>query len=46
MNGMLENYYQLMGWNRETGKPSPVTLKTLGLDCVVADLWADTTVSG
>ena len=46
MDGMLDTYYQLMGWDRETGKPSPVTLRALGLDYVVADLWADTTVSG
>ena len=29
---MLENYYRLMGWDVETGKPLPETLKKLGLD--------------
>ena len=42
--GMLDNYYRLMGWDRQTGKPLPETLKALGLDSVVADLWADTMV--
>jgi len=36
---MLDNYYKLMGWDRKTGKPFPVTLKRLGLDDVVKDLW-------
>jgi len=35
---MLENYYRLMGWDTETGKPLPETLKALGLDYVVKDL--------
>lgn len=37
--GMLENYYKLMGWDRKTGKPYPETLKALGLDYIVKDLW-------
>ena len=36
---MLENYYDLMGWDKETGKPLPETLKKLGLEHVVKDLW-------
>ena len=43
-DGMLDNYYRLMGWDRQTGKPFPATLRALGLDSVVADLWTDTTV--
>jgi aldehyde:ferredoxin oxidoreductase len=43
-DGMLDNYYRLMGWDRQTGKPLPATLSALGLDSVVADLWTDTTV--
>ncbi len=39
--GMLDNYYRLMGWDRTTGKPLPETLRSLGLDYVVADLWGD-----
>ena len=37
---MLVNYHRLMGWDRQTGKPLPETLRTLGLDSVVDDLWA------
>ena len=29
---MLDNYYQLMGWDRKTGMPLPETLKELGLE--------------
>jgi len=36
---MLENYYSLMGWDVETGKPLPKTLKNLGLEHIVKDLW-------
>nr|ADP09456.1 aldehyde ferredoxin oxidoreductase [uncultured marine crenarchaeote E48-1C] len=36
---MLENYYSLMGWDVETGKPLPKTLKNLGLEHVIKDLW-------
>jgi aldehyde:ferredoxin oxidoreductase len=43
-DGMLDNYYRLMGWDRLTGKPFPATLRALGLDSVVADLWTDTMV--
>jgi hypothetical protein len=28
-----------MGWDRKTGKPYPETLKALGLDYIVKDLW-------
>jgi len=42
-DGMLDNYYCLMGWDRQTGKPFPATLRALGLDSVVADLWTDST---
>ncbi len=36
---MLDIYYREMGWDRRTGKPLPETLKKLGLDYIVADLW-------
>ena len=36
---MLENYYNLMGWDVETGKPLPETLKNLGLEQIIADIW-------
>jgi aldehyde:ferredoxin oxidoreductase len=36
---MLENYYRIMGWDVETGKPLPHTLNALGLEHVTTDLW-------
>ncbi|MFC1898823.1 aldehyde ferredoxin oxidoreductase family protein [Chloroflexota bacterium] len=36
---MLDNYYKLMAWDRKTGRPLPETLKALGLDNIVKDLW-------
>jgi aldehyde:ferredoxin oxidoreductase len=41
---MLDNYHHLMGWDKETGKPLPETLRASGLDFVVADLWTDAKV--
>ena len=35
---MVKNYYQLMGWDQNTGKPLPETLEKLGLAEVVKDL--------
>ena len=32
---MIDKYYQLMGWDRKTGKPLPETLKELGLEDLV-----------
>lgn len=29
---MLNKYYQLMGWDRKTGKPLPETIKELGIE--------------
>jgi aldehyde:ferredoxin oxidoreductase len=36
---MLDDYYQRMGWDKETGKPLPETLKALGLAQVIKDIW-------
>jgi aldehyde:ferredoxin oxidoreductase len=36
--GMLESYYKLMGWDAETGKPLPDTLKQLDLEELIKDL--------
>ena len=33
-DSMLRNYYRLMGWDEETGKPLPETLRKLGLEHV------------
>jgi len=37
-NEMLRNYYSLMGWDPETGKPLPETLKKLDLAGLIPDL--------
>ncbi|MFC1904210.1 aldehyde ferredoxin oxidoreductase family protein [Chloroflexota bacterium] len=36
---MLDSFYEEMGWDRQSGRPYPETLKTLGLEHVVKDLW-------
>ena len=36
---MLRNYYELMGWDTETGKPLPKTLEDLGLGHIISDIW-------
>jgi aldehyde:ferredoxin oxidoreductase len=35
---MLRNYYRLMGWDTDSGKPLPETLRALGLDHLIRDL--------
>jgi aldehyde:ferredoxin oxidoreductase len=35
---MLETYYREMGWDPETGKPLPETLRDLDLDDLIAVL--------
>lgn len=35
---MLDNYYQLMGWDRKTGLPLSETLKELGLEHLIKDI--------
>ncbi len=41
LKGMVEEYYRLMGWDPKTGKPFISTLKGVGLDDVVKDLWGE-----
>jgi aldehyde:ferredoxin oxidoreductase len=36
---LLEKYYELRGWDSDSGKPRPEKLKELGLDDVAAKLW-------
>jgi aldehyde:ferredoxin oxidoreductase len=36
---MLRNYYREMGWDEETSKPLPETLRKYGLDYVIEALW-------
>jgi len=38
-DSMLRHYYRLMGWDEETGRPLPETLRKLGLEHVVKDIW-------
>lgn len=40
-DGMVNNYYEQMGWDRASGRPLPETLKALGLDEVSKELWAE-----
>jgi aldehyde:ferredoxin oxidoreductase len=37
---MIKNYYHLMGWDEKTGKPLAETLRALGLDFVIPQLWS------
>jgi aldehyde:ferredoxin oxidoreductase len=37
-NSMLRNYYKLMGWDEDTGKPLPETLRKLGLEHIIKDI--------
>jgi len=34
----VEEYYELMGWERATGKPLSTTLRKLGMDEYLKDL--------
>jgi aldehyde:ferredoxin oxidoreductase len=36
---MLDTWYAEVGFDRKTGKPLPETLRALGADWVVKDLW-------
>ncbi len=36
---VLRAYYREKGWDEATGKPLPETLKKLGLDNVIKDIW-------
>lgn len=38
-NELRSKYYELMGWDRETGKPLPDTLRHLGLEHTIPRLW-------
>lgn len=41
LDKMLDIYYGEMGWERASGKPLPETLRKLGLESIIADLWSD-----
>ena len=38
-DAMLKNYYSLLGWDVRTGKPLQQTLKSLGIEYVIKDIW-------
>ncbi len=39
LDAMLDKYYELRGWDRATGKPTPQKLTELGLEEYIADIW-------
>jgi len=36
---MVKDYYNVMGWDVETGVPLPETLKELGLEFAIEEMW-------
>jgi aldehyde:ferredoxin oxidoreductase len=38
---MLDKYYELRGWDKATGKPTPEKLKELGLEEYIPDIWGN-----
>lgn len=38
-NELRSKYYEQMGWDRETGKPLPDTLRYFGLEHTIPELW-------
>ncbi len=38
-NEMRSKYYEGMGWDKETGKPLPDTLRRFGLEHAIPELW-------
>lgn len=36
---MIKEYYKVMGWEEETGKPLPETLERLDLEHLIKDIW-------
>jgi len=36
---LRSKYYELMGWDKQTGEPLPSTLRQLGLEYVIPELW-------
>ena len=39
LSDLYEEYYQAMGWDPKTGKPTKETLKELGMDFVAKELY-------
>lgn len=38
---LRSNYYDAMGWDKETGKPLPDTLKYFGLENTIPEVWGN-----
>ena len=38
-DGMLDTWYEAVGYDRKTGRPRPETLQALGLGHLIPDLW-------
>jgi len=38
LNSMLDNYYELRGWDKKSGVPTRATLQRVGLDSVADEL--------
>ena len=38
---MLHHHHKLLGWDEASGKPLPDTLKRLGLEYVIRDIWEE-----
>ncbi|MFC1970714.1 aldehyde ferredoxin oxidoreductase family protein [Chloroflexota bacterium] len=36
---VVRSFYKLLGWNEETSRPLPETLKKLGLEHAIKDIW-------
>jgi aldehyde:ferredoxin oxidoreductase len=36
---LLDVWYETVGYDRKTGRPLPETLRSLGLDHLIPDLW-------
>ena len=43
---MKRNYYRHMGWDEETGKPLPETLRELDLEWLAKDFWPEEAAVG
>jgi aldehyde:ferredoxin oxidoreductase len=39
LESLKNGYYELRGWDMDTGKPLPEKLRELGLDFLIEDLW-------
>ena len=40
-DAMRRVYYDLVGWDFNTGRPLPETLTALGLESIISDVWAE-----